>query len=52
MIYQDCTMSQVSKTASFPRGRYRGTNRITGNAVVDGSRIEGTLTLNGRVVRG
>lgn len=51
VIFQDCTMSQTSAAASYPRGRYRGSNRITGNAVVDGSRIEGSLVLNGRAVR-
>ncbi|MFM6932802.1 MAG: hypothetical protein ACKOUT_11230 [Novosphingobium sp.] len=52
VIFQDCTMSQTSPAASYPRGRYRGSNRITGNALIDGSRIEGSLVLNGRTVRG
>jgi hypothetical protein len=47
-IYQDCTMRQASPRASYPRGTYRGTNRVTGNAVLDGSRFEGATTLNGR----
>lgn len=52
VIFEDCTMSQVSAAASYPRGQYRGTNRLTGNAVVAGSRVSGTLTVNGKPVRG
>lgn len=52
VIFQDCTMSQTSAAASYPRGRYRGSNQITGNAVIAGSRIEGSLVLNGKPVRG
>ena len=47
-IYQDCSMRQTSARQSFPRGTYRGTNRLNGNAVLDGSRYEGPTYLNGR----
>lgn len=47
-IYRSCRMRQRSIQTSYPRGVYRGTNRIDGTAVLDGSRIEGSLLLNGQ----
>lgn len=49
-IFQDCRMHQTSSRPSYPRGIYRGSSQITGAAMLDGSRIEGTVLLNGRSV--
>lgn len=49
-IYDGCTMRQVAKGQAFPRGTWRGRSAITGNVDLAGSRILGTLTVNGRVV--
>lgn len=46
-IYQDCTMIQTSKAQGYPRGTYRGRNSITGNVGIAGSRILGSLVVNG-----
>jgi hypothetical protein len=46
-IYEDCTMRQTSPKAAYPRGTYAGTNTIVGNVGIEGSRISGTLTVNG-----
>jgi len=52
VIYADCTMSQRSKTMSFPRGTYAGRNVLDGNANISGSTITGTLIGNGRTLTG
>ena len=49
-IFEDCSMSQRSTQTAYPRGRYLGTNRITGPVDLYGSRIEGMLMVNGRRV--
>ncbi len=49
VIFEDCTMTQRAPAASHPRGRYVGTNLITGNADLGGSTIDGRLTVNGIV---
>lgn len=46
--YRDCTMSQRAAAQSYPRGTYLGTNRIDGNAILEGSLILGEVILNGR----
>jgi hypothetical protein len=48
VTYQDCTMRQASSRPSYPRGTFRGTNRIVGNAFLDGSKFEGPTYLNGK----
>lgn len=49
-IFENCTMAQVSRVEGYPRGRYRGVNRITGAARLDGSTIAGTVILNGKTI--
>lgn len=48
VIFEDCRMSQRSEIQSYPRGTYRGTNIITGNADIAGSLIRGEVLLNGQ----
>lgn len=50
VIYEDCTMLQRSTRPSAPVGTYIGTDRISGNANLDGSIIRGTVVLNGRTL--
>lgn len=50
VIYRDCTMRQRSSRVSAPRGRYFGTNRINGAAILNGSTVEGSVILNGRAL--
>ena len=47
VIYNNCTMSQVSTTLAYPRGTFTGTNTIVGNVGLAGSIILGDLTVNG-----
>ena len=49
-IFEDCTMSQVSTTISYPRGTFLGTNTITGKADLYSYINKGVLILNGNVV--
>ena len=49
-IYQDCVMSQRSSKQSFTAGTFKGTNRITGNANIGDSAIQGVVILNGRTI--
>ena len=51
VIYADCDMMQRAPQPSTPRGTYTGTNVIRGNANLDGSIIQGSVTLNGRALR-
>lgn len=39
--YRDCVMSQRAAAQSYPRGTFLGSNRIDGNAILDGSIILG-----------
>jgi hypothetical protein len=48
-IYRNCTMSQKSKRKGFPRGYFAGTNVISGNVDLSGSKINGRVSLNGKV---
>jgi hypothetical protein len=50
-VYADCAMKQVSSIQAYPRGEYVGFNTLTGNVDLNGSRITGTLVLNGRRLR-
>lgn len=47
-IYVDCKMIQRSTEKAYPRGRFKGANSITGNVDINGSKIEGSLIVNGR----
>jgi hypothetical protein len=49
-IYVDTVMSQTAANQAYPRGTYRGTNRIDGNVDLYGSTIIGELTVNGQIV--
>lgn len=46
--YNDCTLKQTAPERSYPNGIYTGDNRLDGNISIDGSRIRGRVTLNGR----
>lgn len=47
-IYLDCSLIQSSGRIAYPRGTYRGANRIVGNVDLMSSRIMGALSINGR----
>ena len=47
-IYEACTMSQVATKTAYPRGIYRGRNRINGPVDLSGSHILGDLYVNGQ----
>ncbi|KQO04803.1 hypothetical protein ASF09_18945 [Sphingomonas sp. Leaf242] len=49
-IYRDCTMVQGMQATGHPRGRFVGVNRIRGKVDLSGSKISGTLTVNGQPV--
>jgi hypothetical protein len=51
VIYHNCRMSQVQVKQSYPRGTFTGSNRITGNVDLYGSKILGDLTVNGKLLR-
>lgn len=46
-IYADCRMSQASPQLAHPRGTYLGTSSIVGNVNLKGSRVLGTVLVNG-----
>lgn len=50
VIFEDCTMRQAGAKPAYPRGRFRGTNRIDGAVDIGASRVEGRLILNDRLV--
>jgi hypothetical protein len=49
-IYEDCVMSQKETKVAYPRGVYRGRNRINGYVDLYGSRIIGELRVNDKVI--
>ena len=49
-IYQNCTMRQSGTAPGYPRGTFRGGNRIDGAVDIAASRIQGRLLLNGKVI--
>jgi len=49
-IYDNCKMSQVSRTAAMTKGKYLGRNVINGPIDLYGSMILGNVLLNGRLV--
>lgn len=46
-IYRDCTMTQGTRVAGYPRGRFEGRTTITGKVDLYGSKITGTVLVNG-----
>jgi hypothetical protein len=48
--FNNCTMVQTSSQQAYPRGFFTGTNRIEGNVDLYGSKISGSLTVNGTIV--
>jgi hypothetical protein len=49
-IYEDCVMSQKEAKTAYPRGIYRGRNRIKGNVDLYDSPIHGELIVNGKLI--
>ena len=49
-IYSDSTMSQSASAQAYPRGTFKGTNRINGNVDLYGSTVLGPLTVNGQLL--
>jgi hypothetical protein len=49
-VYDSCIMRQVGGGDAYPRGTFRGTNRIDGPVDIAASRVSGRLVLNGRVI--
>lgn len=49
-IYENCVMRQSGSAAAFPRGTFRGVNRIDGAVDIAASRVTGRLALNGRLI--
>ncbi|MEG8052030.1 hypothetical protein QP178_20005 [Sphingomonas aurantiaca] len=49
-IYRDCTMVQGMQAAGHPRGRFVGANSIHGKVDLSGSKVSGTLIVNGQQV--
>jgi hypothetical protein len=50
VIYESCTMRQSGPGPGYPRGVFRGTNRIDGAVDIGASAIQGRLVLNGRII--
>lgn len=49
-IYDSCTMQQSTGPTGYPRGTYRGNSRISGKVDLYGSKIEGSVTVNGTLI--
>lgn len=49
-IYENCTMRQTGTAPSYPRGSFRGVNRIDGPVDIAASHVRGRLVLNGKVI--
>lgn len=49
-IYENCTMRQSGTAPAYPRGVFRGLNRIDGAVDIAASPVSGRLVLNGRVI--
>jgi hypothetical protein len=48
--YRDCTMKQRSKQKAMTKGKYLGTTTISGPVDLYGSKVLGTLTVNGQPI--
>lgn len=46
-IYSDCHMRQKSPQLAFPKGTYLGTNTISGKVDMYGTKVRGSLVVNG-----
>lgn len=46
-IFEDCNMSQRAAATGYPRGTYRGTNRIQGKVDLYSSHLNGPTIVNG-----
>jgi len=49
-IFENCTMRQTGAKPAYPRGTFRGTNRIDGAVDIAASRVSGRLVINDRVI--
>lgn len=49
-IFENCTMHQAGSTSGYPRGHFRGINRIDGAVDIGASHVEGQLVLNGHTM--
>jgi hypothetical protein len=49
-IYEDCTLRQAGVVQGYPRGRFRGSNFISGNVDIYNSQVSGKLVINGKVI--
>ena len=49
-IYDGCTMRQSGTAPAYPRGTFRGANRIDGAVDIAASPVRGRLLLNGRAI--
>lgn len=47
-IFSNCQLSQKSTQQAYPKGTYVGTNSIVGNVDLWGTKVIGSLTVNGR----
>lgn len=50
VIYESCIMRQSGRSPGYPRGVFRGTNRIDGVVDIGASPVQGRLVLNGQVI--
>jgi len=48
--YADCRMQQASPIAAYPKGKYLGTSSIAGNVDLYGTKVIGTLVVNGKAL--
>jgi hypothetical protein len=48
--YRDCTMRQRSRTTAMPKGQYLGRTTIDAPVDLYGTKVVGTLVLNGKVL--
>lgn len=51
-IYSDCRMEQTAAQEAYPKGKYLGTNLLTGNVDLYGTTVIGTLVANGKRMQG
>ncbi len=49
-IYADCRMSQKSPQVAYPKGTYLGSSSISGKVDLYGTKVRGTLVVNGKRV--
>ena len=49
-IYESCTMRQTGTGTAYPRGQFRGVNRIDGPVDIAASTVSGRMIINGRTI--